>query len=67
MEIPRHWRLKQQRYTLAGEVCLHCDAKIFPPRQVCPQCGMEAKSQVLSRELVELVTIPVLDGAQRSA
>ena len=43
MEIPRHWRLKQQRYALVGEICPHCDAKIFPPRDVCPECGGEAK------------------------
>jgi uncharacterized protein len=45
MEIPRHWRLKQQRYGLIGEVCPHCDAKIFPPRDVCPHCGGEAKTR----------------------
>ncbi|MBL7164809.1 MAG: Zn-ribbon domain-containing OB-fold protein [Anaerolineales bacterium] len=45
MEIPRHWRLKKQRYALVGEVCPHCDAKIFPPRDVCPECGDEAKTQ----------------------
>jgi uncharacterized protein len=44
MEIPRHWRLKQQRYGLVGEVCPHCAAKIFPPRDVCPNCGGEAKT-----------------------
>jgi uncharacterized OB-fold protein len=44
MEIARHWRLKQQRYGLVGEVCPHCDAKIFPPRDVCPNCGGEAKT-----------------------
>jgi uncharacterized OB-fold protein len=43
MEIPRHWRLKKQRYSLVGEVCPHCDAKIFPPRDVCTECGGEAK------------------------
>jgi len=43
MEIPRHWRLKKQRYALVGEVCPHCDAKLFPPRDVCPECGGEAK------------------------
>jgi uncharacterized protein len=43
MEIPRHWRLKQQRYSLVGEVCPHCGNKIFPPRDVCPNCGDEAK------------------------
>ena len=43
MEIPRHWRLKQQRYKLVGEVCPHCEAKLFPPRDICPDCGGEAK------------------------
>jgi hypothetical protein len=45
MEIPRHWRLKNQRYKLVGEVCPHCDAKLFPPRDVCPECGLEAKTE----------------------
>ncbi len=44
MEIPRHWRLRKQRYGLVGEVCPHCDAKLFPPRDVCPECGQEAKT-----------------------
>jgi len=44
MEIPRHWRLKNQRYKLVGEVCPHCEAKLFPPRDVCPECGGEAKT-----------------------
>lgn len=43
MEIPRHWRLKKQRYALVGEVCPHCSEKLFPPRDVCPHCGGEAK------------------------
>lgn len=43
MEVPRHWRLRQQRYGLVGEVCPHCDAKLFPPRDVCPECGQDAR------------------------
>lgn len=43
MEIARHWRLKNQRYGLVGEVCPHCEVKIFPPRDVCPNCGKEAR------------------------
>ena len=43
MEVARHWRLKKQRYALVGEVCPHCDSKIFPPRDICPDCGKEAK------------------------
>ena len=44
MEAPRHWRLRKQRYSLTGEICPHCSAKIFPPRDVCPECGQEAKT-----------------------
>ena len=44
MEISRHWRLQQQRYALVGEVCPHCSHKIFPPRDVCPNCAGEAKT-----------------------
>ncbi len=43
MEITSHWRIKKQRYALVGEECPHCSAKIFPPRDICPECGDEAK------------------------
>lgn len=43
MEIARHWRLRKQRYALVGEVCPHCNAKLFPPRDMCPECGQEAR------------------------
>jgi len=36
--IPRNWRLQQQRYRLVGEICERCGARIFPPRDVCPEC-----------------------------
>jgi uncharacterized OB-fold protein len=44
MEVSRHWRLKQQRYALVGEVCPGCQHKIFPPRDICPECGQEART-----------------------
>jgi uncharacterized protein len=44
MEISRNWRLQKQRYALVGEVCEHCGSKIFPPRDVCPECAEEAKT-----------------------
>jgi uncharacterized OB-fold protein len=44
MEISRNWRLQKQRYGLVGEVCEHCGDKIFPPRDVCPNCAEEAKT-----------------------
>ncbi|MGQ9586012.1 MAG: Zn-ribbon domain-containing OB-fold protein [Anaerolineae bacterium] len=42
MEIPRNWRLNDQRYALVGEVCDQCGAHLFPPRDVCPECGRPA-------------------------
>jgi uncharacterized OB-fold protein len=45
MEVSRHWRLRKQRYALEGEICPHCQARIFPPRDVCPECGQEARSR----------------------
>jgi uncharacterized OB-fold protein len=44
MEISRHWRLQQQRYGLVGEICPHCEEKIFPPRDICPNCAGEART-----------------------
>lgn len=43
MDVPRHWRLLKQRYTLAGEICPQCQTAIFPPRAVCPTCSKEHK------------------------
>lgn len=38
MEIPRHWRLKAQRYRLEGWVCPTCSQPAFPPHPVCYHC-----------------------------
>lgn len=43
MEVPRHWRLKKQRYALVGETCPKCASHLFPPRAVCPVCAERAK------------------------
>lgn len=42
-EFSPHWRLTKQRYQLVGEVCNSCDTKIFPPRDICPDCNEETK------------------------
>ena len=44
MEVIRHWRLKKERYALVGEICPHCQVKIFPPRDICPECGEHART-----------------------
>lgn len=58
-EIPRHWRLKEQRLRLIGEVCGNCDEKIFPPRDVCPHCREEAKEkyEFCGKGVVESFTV----------
>ena len=63
MEIPRHWRLKQQRYALVGEICPHCENKIFPPRDVCPYCGGEAKQQYAFSGRGEVYSYTVMHDA----
>lgn len=63
MEVPRHWRLKKQRYSLVGEVCPHCDAKIFPPRDVCPSCGGEAKTEYPFSGKGEIYSYTVMNDA----
>jgi len=38
MDIPRYWRLKNQRYRMRGKKCIDCGYLSFPPRIVCPEC-----------------------------
>jgi len=45
VSVPRSWRLQSQRYRLIGEVCDHCGQKIFPPRDLCPECGKKVEVQ----------------------
>ncbi|MGC9467937.1 MAG: Zn-ribbon domain-containing OB-fold protein [Anaerolineae bacterium] len=42
--VVNDWRLRGQRYRLQGEVCEHCGAAIFPPRDICPECRQPAKT-----------------------
>ncbi|MCC7355451.1 MAG: Zn-ribbon domain-containing OB-fold protein [Anaerolineae bacterium] len=44
MRIAQNWRLKAQRYNLTGEICEECGTKIFPPRDVCPECVKPART-----------------------
>ena len=44
MQVARHWRTQQQRYALVGEVCERCECRIFPPRDICPECEAPAKT-----------------------
>jgi uncharacterized OB-fold protein len=44
MQVAQNWRIRKQRYSLVGEVCGHCGVKIFPPRDICPECEAPAKT-----------------------
>lgn len=49
---------------LEGEECGHCNKKIFPPRDVCPGCGQEAKEKYKfsGRGTVESFTVIQKEG-----
>jgi len=38
MEIARHWRLSNQRYTLTGAICSRCGKQFVSARPVCDVC-----------------------------
>ncbi len=40
MAVPNLWRTKKQRYSLQGEICSACQQAVFPPREICPHCGL---------------------------
>lgn len=44
MENARNWRIQKQRYSMIGEMCTSCGTKIFPPRDICPECETPAKT-----------------------
>jgi len=44
MSLASDWRTKKQRLNFMGEVCPTCGVKLFPPRDICPECGGPAKT-----------------------
>jgi hypothetical protein len=54
MEIPRHWRLKAQRYRLEGSRCRTCGQRMFPPRPACPHYTQ--RKQIVGAALPILLT-----------
>jgi len=61
MGASQDWRLRKQRYLLMGEICLNCGRKLFPPRDVCPECGASAIAdhrEVLSYVIFCRVPVP---------
>jgi uncharacterized OB-fold protein len=60
MDVPRHWRLKAQRYRLEGALCPVCGRPSFPPRPACPDC-IERRMTIVDTRLS--VTTPLSDIA----
>jgi len=63
MGIPRHWRLKAQRYRLEGSTCPNCRQLIFPPRPICPNCTDKAArtADLIIHLLMPLTTLTDVD------
>lgn len=40
-------RTKEQRYRLKGEKCESCGEYIFPPRDICPNCRVPARAEIV--------------------
>jgi uncharacterized OB-fold protein len=55
MAVPNLWRTKKQRYSLQGDVCIHCERAVFPPREVCPHCHKPMGAQALVMKQPEKV------------
>jgi uncharacterized OB-fold protein len=55
MAVPNLWRTKKQRYSLQGDVCVHCARAVFPPREVCPHCHKPMGAQALVMQGAEKV------------
>jgi uncharacterized OB-fold protein len=62
METPRHWRLKKQRYAMAGSQCQACGARLFPPRPVCPVCGSAINTAAGTVDKVEVYPLEAVFG-----
>jgi len=62
MEIPRHWRLKAQRYRLEGSRCPVCGQLSFPPRPVCLLCNARP-DQNPGFEMMIYLPLPRLENA----
>jgi uncharacterized OB-fold protein len=65
MAIPNLWRTKKQRYSLQADVCVNCNAIMFPPREVCPHCHKATTEKAAANTFVALMPVaPAVTFAQ---
>ena len=62
-EYVNNWRLRKQRLRLIGEVH-SCGTKIFPPRDVCPECAAKQQAAFLENSTAQVT--PALDLNRRT-
>ncbi|MCD6344603.1 MAG: Zn-ribbon domain-containing OB-fold protein [Anaerolineae bacterium] len=62
-KVAHDWRLRGQRYRLEGEECQHCGAKIFPPRDICPECHKPAQEPYRLSGRGEVYTYSTVNNA----
>lgn len=61
MEIPRHWRLKEQRYQMIGNICSRCETKFFPPRDICSNCNQNTHNSPTSNGKGEIQSYTIVN------
>ena len=64
-QIARHWRMKSQRYQLAGHICSQCNTTMLQSRAVCPTCAEEATASSIAETVNEtaiLIQVPHPEG-----
>jgi len=63
-------RTRHQRYRLQGEVCGDCHKVIFPPRDICPYCGLHDTTTLVEyrpgvEKRIEIEQIPEVEVVRR--
>jgi len=48
LSVPQSWRNIKTTYNLNISECTRCGARRFPPKEVCMECGREAKLEIKS-------------------
>jgi uncharacterized OB-fold protein len=65
MDIARLWRQQSSNLRLLGSRCSSCEAKLFPERVRCPECGSkEMESYQFNREGTVLAHTTVYEAKQ---
>ncbi|HOA22501.1 MAG TPA: zinc ribbon domain-containing protein [Aggregatilineales bacterium] len=66
MQIPHHWRLREQRYNLTGTICTRCGKVAFSPRPVCPECSQPVEAaELFATRRTAPRPVAIMEPAQR--